>query len=257
MFGKIFLIDSGAHHGAFQMWLDEALALHFAALEARFGKPLVLLRFYQWSPFCVSLGYHQKETSLDFAALQHDGIDWVRRPTGGRAVFHADELTYAVVMRTRHSNADCYAAIAQALRAGLCQLGIEAHFQRRQPDLRARYASEESLPCFTASARDELEVKGKKIIGSAQRRYGDILLQHGSILLSPKHRELTKYLCAHPDVKARIAQDLIAKTTSVAECLGQDVSYREAVSAFSYGFYAAWQASLSVLPESALLEGAA
>lgn len=251
---KIFLINAGAHRGAFQMWLDEALALHFEALEAEFGKSLTLLRFYQWSPFCLSLGYHQKETLLNFDALQQDGVDWVRRPTGGRAVFHAEELTYAVVIRTARSNAECYAEISRALQAGLRQLGIHASFQRRQPDFRTRYASEESLPCFTASARDELEVAGKKIIGSAQRRYGEVLLQHGSILLSPEHRNLVRYIHLRQDIKARIEQDLQQRTTSVAECLGRSVSYNEAAEAFAKGFEEAWRQALQPLPESTVLE---
>lgn len=253
MFDKIFLIDSGAKRGHFQMWLDETLAMNFDAFARTFGERAALLRFYAWQPFCISLGHHQSEAMLNCALLAQDGIDLVRRPTGGRAVFHAEELTYALVARTDESNAACYAQISLALRAGLAALGIEASFQRQQPDFRARYAQAESLPCFTASARDELEAQGKKIIGSAQRRYGKTLLQHGSILLSPKHREMTRYLSTTDEVKARIAKDLHEKTTSASELLGRSVSYHEATAAFRAGFERAWQLSLEPLSEAELL----
>ncbi|PIO49166.1 MAG: ligase [[Chlorobium] sp. 445] len=253
MYEKIFLIDSGAKRGHFQMWLDETLAINFDSLTHTFGENVALLRFYAWQPFCISLGYHQKEEMFDRARLAQDGIELVRRPTGGRAVFHAEELTYAIVANTEASNATCYAQIARALQAGLAVLGIEANFQRQQPDFRNRYTRAESLPCFTASARDELEVQGKKIIGSAQRRYGKTLLQHGSILLSPKHREMTRYLSTTDDVKARIAKDLEEKTTSISEVIGKTIRYDEVTQAFRKGFEQAWQRVLEPLCETDLL----
>lgn len=253
MFGKVFLIDSGAKRGRFQMWLDETLAMNFNAVAQTFGENVALLRFYAWQPFCVSLGYHQSDAMFDREAMAQEGIDLVRRPTGGRAVFHAEELTYSIVANADASNATCYAQISFALQAGLAALGIEASFQRQQPDFRARYAQAESAPCFTASARDELEAQGKKIIGSAQRRYGKTLLQHGSILLSPKHREMTRYLAASDNVKARIAKDLREKTTSASELLGKPVTYRAAVQAFRAGFEQAWRLSLEPLSEADLL----
>jgi lipoate-protein ligase A len=254
MFDKIFLIDSGAKHGAFQMWLDEQLALHLETLLPFLGENIAFLRFYAWQPFCISIGYHQSDAVFNRHLLSQDGIDFVRRPTGGRAVFHAEELTYALVMHTNAPNAVCYTQISLALQIGLAELGIEASLQRQQPDFRTRYAHAESVPCFTASARDELEVKGRKIIGSAQRRYGQTLLQHGSILLSPKHLDMARYLNTAPDIQARIAKDLREKTISASELLGRPVTYHEAVQAFRTGFEHAWHLSLVPLAEAELLQ---
>ncbi len=244
MASKIVFVESGIGRGAAQMQLDEALARAFLSpvLRDLIGENVVLIRFYGWSPPAISLGFNQPQTAFDLAKLAADGIDLVRRPTGGRAVFHIDELTYAAVLRLEKSPAEHYADINRALSAGLELLGVVTAFQKQQPNFRERYAFASSVPCFTASARYELEIDGRKLVGSAQRRFGTVLLQHGSLMLTPKHRDLTRYLSiTDPTVLADIRQELEAKTTSVSDVLGRTPSYNELCRALKAGFEVAWQ----------------
>jgi len=241
---KIVFVESGFGDGAMQMQLDEALARAFLlpTLRDLIGANAVLIRFYGWSPPAISLGFNQAPTAFDLDKLAADGIDLVRRPTGGRAVFHIDELTYAAILCLGKSPAEHYADINRALSVGLETLGVETAFQKQQPNFRERYARVASVPCFTASARYELEINGKKLVGSAQRRFGTVLLQHGSIMLTPKHRNLTRYLSTtDAALLAGIRQDLDAKTISVSEVLGRTPSYNELCSALKTGFETAWQ----------------
>ncbi len=186
-----------------------------------FSGRFAILRFYEWSPSCITLGYNQKADLVDLNACARDGLDVVKRPTGGRAVLHADEITYSFISPVHTSNQVYYRMIHQAIAHGLKKCGIEGQFQKSNPDFKARNAMSESLACFTASAKEELEVFGKKLVGSAQRRFGDILLQHGSLLLSEKHKLLIDYILeTDPDVLDRISRELDEKTISIAEILG-------------------------------------
>ena len=142
-----------------------------------------ILRLYRWSPWAVTYGYHQAPDTFDVAAAADRGWDVVRRPTGGRAILHAQELTYAVVGTspcalfgdTLHQT---YTTINRALMKFLRELGLS-------PDVSDGESLEEArgAVCFQTAGRHEVTVGGRKIIGSAQRRSGEVFLQHGSILL--------------------------------------------------------------------------
>lgn len=232
---NLYFMDSTTQSGELQMRLDEQAAknFHLLALPER----ALLLRLYKWRPFAISLGYNQNENDFDKEKLMRSGIDLVRRPTGGRAVFHIDELTYSVVTRGVKSNSQHYSDINRALQAGLLLLGIQTDFQKQQPDFRRRYASLQSVPCFTASARYELEFNGKKLIGSAQRKFGETLLQHGSLMLTAKHRELTNYLATNDEqLKSQIKKDLDEKTISLSEIIGRLPTDDELKFALKAGF---------------------
>ncbi len=172
------------------------------------------LRFYSWRPWTLSLGYNQSDESIDRELLEQLGYGLVRRPTGGRAVFHAEELTYAVAMPSGGAGIhETYARINGALRRGLEMLGArDLEFSRTQPDFRKHYAMEESASCFSASALSELTWHGKKLLGSAQRRYGSTLLQHGSLLLGEAHLRIIDLLYPHAaesrraDLRGRLAE---------------------------------------------------
>lgn len=236
----LFWLDTGRRSGNFNMALDAALAESFLTPHFPLPANAMLVRFYGWKPFCISLGFHQRETDIDLQACETAGIEVVRRPTGGRAVYHADELTYSVILKAIKSNAEHYADIHHALKLGLEKLGVRCEFEQTAPDLQQRYRSAEAVPCFTASAKYELEVGGKKLVGSAQRRFnterGDVLLQHGSILLSPKHKDLTKFLNASDEVKKRIEADLDRKTVSVSEITGDYPAHESAAAAMVASF---------------------
>lgn len=170
------------------MALDEALAEGVADG----GAPV--LRFYRWSPACLSLGRNQPARGLyDLEALRAAGIDVVRRPTGGRAVLHDHELTYSVAVRAGvlGTPRQSYAAINRALVAGLRRLGVRATLQPRGE---GRAPPPSTVPCFREPVEGEVVVAGRKLVGSAQRRIGQTLLQHGSLLLSGDQSRTASFL---------------------------------------------------------------
>ncbi|NTW52930.1 MAG: lipoate--protein ligase family protein [Chlorobiaceae bacterium] len=202
------------------MDLDMRLMQSFidGSFQRAYGTGSCLWRFYSWAPSAVSLGRNQDPGEIDTERCRADGVDVVVRPTGGRAVFHADELTYSFFAETPVSNEVIYRMVHEAIGNALRQFGVASDFCRSQPDFRARYASAESVPCFTASARYELQVDGRKIVGSAQRRRGNVVLQHGSMPLSGRHRQILRYIVDRvPGLIDTIAGDMERKTASLDE----------------------------------------
>ncbi|HZX48018.1 MAG TPA: lipoate--protein ligase family protein [Nitrospirota bacterium] len=172
------LIYTGFNNGYYNMAVDEAIAI-----AVREGKVPSTLRFYTWDPPCISIGYFQKpDESLKGCT--------VRRITGGRAVFHGNDLSYSVVSGTDNTmfpkNINgTYSAIANALTAGLRLFGINpdpVDVNKSRIDSSADY--HKTRLCFNTAIRHEITVYGKKLIGSAQRRWSDVFLQHGSILVN-------------------------------------------------------------------------
>ena len=239
--------DTGTASGAVNMRYDELLARRLAS-----GTGTETLRVYRWKPWAVSLGYHQNEGDIDAARCARDGLEIVRRPTGGRAILHAEELTYCIVMNARgRSVLQAYNDISRALVRGLAAFGVDAALQKSQPDFPSRYRDAASVPCFTSSARYEIEWKGRKLVGSAQRRYAengrDVILQHGSILCGPAHRRLSDYLSTrNRTVLEQIRQEMAAKTVDVAEILGEPVDTGELAGAVREGFEAEWGLTFDV-----------
>lgn len=143
------------------------------------------LRLYRWATPTLSLGYFQDETEVvDLAACRQAGVDVVRRPTGGRAVLHCEELTYSIVVPEVHPFIDrrgvleSYRVISRGLVTALNLLAITATYT---PETEAR-GSLAPGSCFDSPSAYEVKVNGKKVIGSAQLRRDGILLQHGAIL---------------------------------------------------------------------------
>ncbi len=199
------------------------------------------LRFYSWRPWTLSLGYNQRDEEIDHDLLQRLGYGLVRRPTGGRAVFHAEELTYAVAMPSGGAGIhETYAKINKGLHRGLEMLGVhDLEFSRTQPDFRKHYAMEESASCFSASALSELTWNGRKLLGSAQRRYGTTLLQHGSLLLDEAHLQIIDLLYPHIEESRRdgLRARLAERTATLKHCLGTPLPPFETVAeALRQGF---------------------
>ncbi|WP_413176209.1 biotin/lipoate A/B protein ligase family protein [Anabaena azotica] len=151
------------------------------------GKHSPTLRFYTWSPPAISLGYHQKKYPEYWQNLrtnltgQGEKLDLVRRPSGGRAVLHQGDLTYAVVTSGLvGSRIQVYAKICEFLIQGWRSLGVELNYGQ------AGRGYIHNPNCFgTATGADLVLANGSKLIGSAQLRRGEAILQHGSILLDP------------------------------------------------------------------------
>ena len=141
------------------------------------------LRFYTWRPVAVSLGYHQRRIPETWRSLSYNStpVDLVRRPSGGRAVLHQGDLTYAVITSGLPSNRmQAYQQICQFLIEGWRSLRVELHYGN------AGRGYIHNPNCFgTATVADLILADGSKLIGSAQLRRGDAVLQHGSIRLSP------------------------------------------------------------------------
>jgi lipoate-protein ligase A len=162
------------------MAVDESLA---EAVDA--GRSPAVLRLYRWAPPCLSLGFSQPYGAADAAFCAAHGVDVVRRPTGGRAVLHHLELTYAVLAPLgrgpfSHDLQAAYRTICRALVAGLRELGVSAELSGEPEG--GHLAPTQPIPCFVGPAAGEVVVAGRKLVGSAMRRVGDTILQHGSIL---------------------------------------------------------------------------
>ncbi len=210
--------------GARNMAVDEHL-FHLAQ-----AGPRTFLRFYRWQRPTVSLGFSQeagKVVDLDFC--RRNGIDVVRRMTGGKLVLHHREVTYAVassdIALFRDTVRDSYRLISRALLAGLELLGIPSRMAGPAPPSYARG----TMPCFAHAARDEIETGGRKIVGSAQKRLGPAFLQHGSIPLEND----TELLAA---VSRPGGAGPGGGMTSLSEAAGRPIDFAAAVAALSQGF---------------------
>jgi lipoyl(octanoyl) transferase len=211
-------IDSGNRSGFENMQLDEWLARSWfpATYQSVF-------RLYGWLPYTLSLGFHQSMHDVDVEGLHRAGYDLVRRPTGGRAVFHAEEITYSVVLdATRQSVNDVYERVSRALVSGFKNAGYNVEFAGTRQNFHSHYKKTSSISCFTASSEYEIQLDGRKLVGSAQRRYtredgGVTALQHGSILTGPEHLQLVDFLNIDLETKRRLKDSMRRKSTDLFE----------------------------------------
>lgn len=183
-----------------------------------------LLRFYQWRPWGLSLGLHQREELVDWERCRLHGIEVVRRPTGGRAVLHAEEITYAVIARlsAERTPQTLYRRIHERIAAALQSvtgkpiLFAPTHTELAQPHRRPLAAA-----CFTSSARWELLYAGRKLVGSAQRIVEGVLLQHGSLLLGEAHLLLAELLRFPSEADRQLfRQRLAAQSITLSQITG-------------------------------------
>jgi lipoate-protein ligase A len=174
------LLRDEPRSGARNMAVDHALADALAGGEAVF-------RLYRWERPTLSLGRNEPAGAYPIGALRAKGMDIVRRPTGGRAVLHDAELTYAVVAPAgAWGPRAAYRAVNEALAAALRSLGAPVAVSEGG----VRALAPDAGPCFRSPAAGEVVASGRKLVGSAQARVGGALLQHGSILLGGSQHEL-------------------------------------------------------------------
>ena len=209
------LLD-GPGDGARNMAVDGAI---LRSVEAGNSPPT--LRIYGWNPPCVTLGHFQKpETELDAEALRERGWEFVIRPTGGRAVLHADEITYSLAVR--RDEAPWCATLARS-HARIGEAWAEA-LKEFTPRLSEGVSPEDlgpnagpGWPCFASASRAELGHAGRKMAGSAQRRTRGALLQHGSIPLTPRHEHLVDVLRLKPEERDSYRDALRRHAISLGE----------------------------------------
>jgi lipoate-protein ligase A len=220
--------------GAWNMALDEAL------LEAvGQGQSLPCLRLYAWEPPCLSIGYAQASDDLDQNRLVELGWDWVRRLTGGRAILHTDELTYSVIApigepRVAGSVLESYRRLATALLAALHSLQIPA---ATHPLKMAGDAQENGPVCFEVPSNYEIIVSEKKLVGSAQARRKEGVLQHGTLPLWGDLTRITQGLhFSDEDTRQEAGKRLLVHATTVETVLGRKIDWQEAAQAFVEAF---------------------
>jgi lipoyl(octanoyl) transferase len=211
------------------MGLDHYLASTFTADQA------LILRFYGWNPFCLSLGFHQQATIVRQSLLQQAGFDLVRRPTGGRAIFHADELTYSVIAgRTFLPPRKLYEFVHTMLCKALISLGYDVKTEPVQAPVQApvqslRQATAADFACFTRSAYSEIQFQGRKLVGSAQRIYSRSILQHGSILMGDRHEQLTGFIECSATERNRLLDEIRNKTITLNRIKSLDLSIEKII----------------------------
>ncbi len=173
-----YLIDTGFRDPYFNMAYDESLMDYVDNLDT------VFLRFFNFSPVSISIGYHQK-TGDWIRELENRGFKWVRRRTGGRAVVHSSDCTYSMVFHRSNpfiggNTIESYTKISLAFRKAFEILGIETTIKRRASKIKKNRNPE---MCFSSISLADLRWGKRKIIGSAQYRNKDVVLQQGTIML--------------------------------------------------------------------------
>jgi len=216
------LLDTGLHDALYNMALDEAIAV------AR-SKNLVpdTLRFFRWEPSAVSIGYFQSmDDEVDTAACDRRGIGYVRRRTGGGAVYHDrdGELTYSMFLSQSHRlvSADfqeSYETLCSGLVSGLRLLGVQAEFK----------------------PINDIVVGGRKVSGNAQTRGLNVVHQHGTILVKVNPKLMFAVLKV-PDEKIRdkMIKSVEERVTSLCAVLGREVGFDELERALIRGFEASF-----------------
>jgi lipoate-protein ligase A len=217
------------------MAVDEAILESVAV-----GTSPATLRLYDWSPACLSLGYAQDAEDVDLERLRARGWDLVRRPTGGRAILHADEITYAVIgpasdPRFAGGILDSYRRLSAALADALTRLGVQGLTTASS----VRRADRDADPiCFENPGPYEITVAGRKLIGSAQVRRRSAVLQHGSLPLGGDLGRICQVL-RYEDEGARehSAHLLHARAATLSEVLARPVGWHEAALGLQEGFH--------------------
>ncbi|MFN8529474.1 MAG: biotin/lipoate A/B protein ligase family protein [Anaerolineae bacterium] len=228
------LIDDKHTAGGRNMAVDEAI---MRAVGAGLQPPT--LRLYGWEPPCLSLGYGQHWREVDREALHTRGWGLVRRPTGGRAILHIDELTYSLSLPIDHPLArgsviDSYRAISAALVATLRRLGAAPNADAQS---KADSSAAPTPVCFDTPSHYEITVKGRKLIGSAQTRRAGGLLQHGTLpLIGDIGRICDVLTFANEDERSRMRGMVRAQAITLEEALGYSLSWTRAAEAMVQAF---------------------
>ncbi|GAB4574281.1 MAG: hypothetical protein Kow0077_20040 [Anaerolineae bacterium] len=236
------LILTPERTGAYNMALDHAILEQVGA-----GNSPPTLRFFSWNPPCLSLGQAQPASDADLARLRAQGWDLVRRPTGGRAILHIDEITYSVTLPADHPLVQgdivtSYRRLSMALLNGVERLGLQAHADRQQQKLPEKARGP---VCFEVPSDYEITANGHKLIGSAQvRRYNGVL-QHGTLPLTGDITRICEAL-AFPDEAARAEarRRVASRATTLGAVLGQPPTWEAAAEALRAAFAATFDLTI-------------
>jgi lipoate-protein ligase A len=229
------LLITPSARGAWNMALDESILEHIGR-----GESPPTLRLYAWEPACLSLGQAQPFADVDTARLKQNGWEVVRRATGGRAILHTDELTYSVIAPSDEpvmagGVLESYNRISQALLAAVKNLKISVEVKEGK----ANNSKTSNPVCFEIPSTYEITVDGKKLIGSAQARKKDAVLQHGTLPLTGDLTRICQALVfENESERDNASKRLLERATTVESALGRVVSWDDAVQAFVQAFEA-------------------
>ncbi|UCE05799.1 MAG: lipoate--protein ligase family protein [bacterium] len=231
-------LNTGLKDGFHNMAIDEVLATKSVPHDNK-----SVFRVYRWQPYAISLGYNQDPHDLNLEKCKHNKIDVVRRPTGGSAVLHAEEITYSIIVpkESEFYSSDIlktYNLISKGILKGLNLIGVKAELiERVSRENEKRSAYKNKIPCFSRSAKFEIAFQGKKLVGSAQRRFENSILQHGSILVGTFHLNLADYIAAIKGHRVeKFRQALASKTISISQILPIKINYDKIIWAIKTGF---------------------
>ncbi|NOX65993.1 MAG: hypothetical protein GXO85_09400 [Chlorobi bacterium] len=233
-------IDSGKNSGKYNMDFDIFLSRHCTENQAYF-------RLYRWEPYAISLGANQSFEEINTEKANEDNIDVVKRPTGGRAILHAEELTYSIVLPVSFGLAarEVYNKTSVALSKGLGMYNDKlrsVELESHQPDFKNELDQPSGALCFASTAKSEVKFNNKKLIGSAQRKMNNIILQHGSILCGKYHTKLPYYLSDKSSVES-LLDELQSKTTEISTITNQDINYSRLSDSILTAFEIEWDIS--------------
>ncbi len=223
-------IDTGTQGAALNMAIDEAILIHYLR-----GDAPPTLRVFRWSQPSISLGRFQNvEKEIELEQCEQRGVAIVRRPTGGRAVYHRDEVTYSIVIGKREGVPSgvvaAYAYLAQGLIAALHTLGVQAVLSE------GKVNKNPSAACFASSTQADLTTSGYKLVGSAQVWRDDGLLQQGSLPLDDRAKEFFDLL-RYPQQAAREeALALYYEQTTPLHTFVPEATWDDVARSFRSGF---------------------
>lgn len=240
--------------GATNMAVDQAIVT-----SMRQGESPPTLRFYAWSPPCLSLGRGQSLADADLAACRAAGVDVVRRVTGGRAILHTDELTYSIALlqtdpRAAGGIVESYRRLSTGLLAGLHRLGVQA----AQATGQRNAVADLTAVCFETPSNYEITAGGRKLVGSAQWRTRGGVLQHGTLPLCGDITRIVACLALSDVDREAQRSDLRHRATTLQEALGRVVPFAQVAQALAEGFAQALDLTLipgELIPQERALAG--
>ncbi|MBN1156015.1 lipoate--protein ligase family protein [Candidatus Woesearchaeota archaeon] len=208
------LLLTGHNSGAMNMAIDEAVMTHISE-----GKVLPTIRLYGWRPSAITIGYFQSmREEVDLEKCRELGIDFIRRITGGGAVFHENEATYSIIAPENYFSEEIlesYKQICSGITTGLKKLGLEAAF----------------------APLNDIVVKGKKVSGNAQTRRMNCILQHGTVLIDVDVKKMFSLLIV-PDekIRSKMINNVEERVTGINKETGRNHGFQEVVNALTDGF---------------------
>ena len=227
--------------GAWNMAVDESILEHIHR-----GESQPTLRLYAWDPPCLSLGHAQSFADVDMERVKEHGWEVVRRMTGGRAILHTDELTYSVTGSAEEpilagGVLESYNRIAQALLYAVRELGLPVEIKEHSSAGPAGEPAARNVNpiCFEVPSTYEITVDGKKLIGSAQARKKEGVLQHGSLPLKGDLARICQALVFKDEAaRENAARRLLTRAATIESVLGVETAWETAAQAFVKGFEA-------------------